>query len=348
MRKTVKIILVSILIISIIWVLFHFLYAKDKTDRPLSHSDKLDSTYQKEHNSANKHDERVSADSNNNSPIPSEELLPVCTLKGQLVKHKAYELYYVNQAEEAAWVAYNLTEEHLNGSYQRSNHFEIDPLVKDGSADNADYAQSGFDRGHLAPAADMAWSQTTMQESFYYSNMTPQDPSFNRGKWKELEEQVRNWAALYHQVSVFTGPVLLNTTQSIGHDHIIVPRYFYKIIYSRVNGQRQAIAFLMPNTSLHTPLLNYVTSIDHIEQISGINFFEALPDSIENKIETDVNLQQWDFVTKENNLKEHHTSSNKSEGTSTICKGITKAGKNCKNLTKNTNGFCRHHQAQAN
>lgn len=328
-------------------MLFYFLYAKEgNINSQLKNNDS--SILSKTVNNQDKvRSTNALSDSNELSPIPSPELLPVCTLNGQFIQHKAYELYYVNQAEEAAWVAYNLTESHLNGPFHRTNHFEVDPLVSDVSADNEDYLKSGYDRGHLAPAADMTWSAESMEESFYYSNMTPQDPSFNRGKWKELEEQVREWAAKYHQVTVFTGPILTNSSKTIGHDHVIVPRQFYKIIYSNVNGNKQVIAFLMPNETLHNPLTSYVTNIDQIEQLSGINFFEALPDSTENKLESSVNLQQWDFV---NNPKtpSWETSSNKTGAVSTICKGLTKAGKPCMNRTKNPNGYCQHHQAQAN
>lgn len=349
MRSFFKFLLFSLIAIFIIWICYHFLFQKGNAQQKTT----LTSNQTEERISATTRKVTISTRSDSNSiwtyneysPLPDESLLPKCTLKGQFIKHQAYELYYVNEAEEAAWVAYTLTDEHLNGPYHRSNNFETDPLVKQGSADNLDYAHSGFDRGHLAPAADFSWSSSAMQESFYYSNMTPQDPSFNRGKWKDLEEQVRDWAALYHYVTVITGPVLTTASGSIGHDHVLVPKQYYKIILSSENGNPKAIGFLMENHALHSKLTSYATSIDNIEKISGLNFFEGLSDSLENKIESTVNIQQWDFVSKE-----QHRSSGEQKNYSheySICKGTTKAGNPCKNHTKNTNGYCQHHQSQA-
>lgn len=346
MRRLLRILLLLTIFIFIVWIAYHFFFQKG------SAQNKSLDLKQEESNTSNPFESSSTTtfnDSNtyhlSNSPIPDEKLLPVCTLKGQLISHEAYELYYVNDAEEAAWVAYTLTDNHLNGPYHRSNNFEIDPLVKGGSASNEDYSHTGYDRGHLAPAGDFSWSNTAMQESFYYSNMTPQDPSFNRGKWKELEKQVRLWAEEYHTVTVFTGPVLTNTTNSIGPDKVIVPKLFYKVILTYINEKPQVIGFLMENHALHDALPTYAVSIDKIEQMAGLNFLEGMPDSIENKLEANVNIQQWDFVNKV-----HHNSNSQQRNSSeqaVICKGITKAGNHCKNHTKNVNGYCQHHQSQA-
>ncbi len=349
MRSFFKFLLFSLLAIFIIWICYHFLFQKGNAQQSntlrSNSTEEYSSTSTSDIASATRSDSNLLSEEFDHNPIPDEKLLPKCTLKGQFIQHQAYELYYVDEAEQAAWVAYTLTDDHLNGPYHRSNNFETDPLVKQGSADDLDYSHSGFDRGHLAPAADFSWSRTAMEESFYYSNMTPQDPSFNRGKWKELEEQVRDWAALYEYVTVITGPVLTSASGSIGHDHVLVPKQFYKIILTSDNGQAKAIGFLMENHALHSNLTSYATSIDNIEKISGLNFFEGLSDSLENKIESTVNIQQWDFVSK----GQHSSSSNQKNYSheSTICKGTTKAGNPCKNHTKNANGYCQHHQSQA-
>jgi endonuclease G len=344
MRSFFRFFLFLILALLIIWVCYHFLSTKSKAKQQEGGKENIEFNVSNETSSAFK--DSISFLSNETpNGLPEDYLLPSCGLKGQLVKHEAYELYYVNEAEEAAWVAYNLTEEHLNGPNHRSNNFEPDPLVKLGSAEAADYTHSGYDRGHLAPAADFSWSSTAMQESFYYSNMTPQDPSFNRGKWKELEEQVREWAAEYHYVTVITGPIFNNVKERIGPDHVVVPQQFYKVILTKENGVPKAIGFLMENHALHSNLVNYATSIDKIEQISGLNFFEGLNDSIENKLEASVNIQQWDFVKKEQARASNNYSKTSNEAV--ICKGITKAGKPCKNHTKNPNGYCQQHQSQA-
>ena len=126
--------------------------------------------------------------------------IPRLKTNESVVNHFAYTLSYNETCEQANWVAYELTTEETNSTFKRSNKFITDPLVTTGSADNQDYAESGFDKGHLAPAGDMGWSATAMKESFYYSNMSPQLPGFNRGVWKRVEELVRNWAKEYKSI----------------------------------------------------------------------------------------------------------------------------------------------------
>ena len=112
------------------------------------------------------------------------------TLSGeQIIYHTGYTLSYNEKHEQANWVAYELTAQELAGTVKRKDSFKSDPMVKSESASLADYRKSGYDRGHLIPAADMKWSTTAMSESFYMSNMSPQSPSFNRGIWKKLESQ---------------------------------------------------------------------------------------------------------------------------------------------------------------
>ena len=118
--------------------------------------------------------------------------LPSQQSNGQIVHHANYTLQYNEEHEQASWVAYRLTSHHLqNPSTKRKDNFRSDPKVKTGSATLSDYKGSGYDRGHLAPAADFKWSSTAMSESFYMSNMSPQVPGFNRGIWKKLESKIR-------------------------------------------------------------------------------------------------------------------------------------------------------------
>src|SRR5574344_20414 len=134
----------------------------------------------------------------------------------QIVKHSAYTLSYSEPHEQAEWVAYVLTKSHIQKNVDRTDKFMSDYSVTTGSASDNDYKKSGYDRGHLAPAADMAWDAQAMKESFYYSNMSPQLPGFNRGVWKRLEELVRDWAYQYDTLFVTTGPVLSDNLPVIG------------------------------------------------------------------------------------------------------------------------------------
>lgn len=267
--------------------------------------------------------------------------IPQLIQNEKVIYHTGYALSYNELHEQANWVAYQLTASETNSVISRSDKFMIDPAVKTGTADNEDYADSGFDRGHLAPAADMGWSDATMTESFYYSNMSPQLPSFNKGIWKRAESLVRTWATTYDSLYIVTGPVLSSGLQSIGHNKVSVPDYYYKVILDNKKGLCKAIAFIIPNKSSKEPLQRFVTSVDKVEKLTGINFFPLLPDDLENKLECSVNLNAWIWEgTSTTNSIENVVQS----GYSTRCKGTTKKGTHCKNKTTNKSGYCYLHE----
>lgn len=212
-----------------------------------------------------------------------------------IVKHLAYTLSYNEKHEQANWVAYELTEEETVKKAKRGNHFIPDPMVRTGSSNNEDYARSGYDRGHLAPAADMSFSDTTMKESFFFSNMSPQVSAFNRGIWKELEEQIREWAIEYKSLYIVTGPILHDGLPQIGPDHVSVPELYYKVILDYTAPDIKAIGFVIPNADSDKQLQNYAVSVDSVECLSKINFFYQLPDSIEKKIESSCCIKCWNW-----------------------------------------------------
>ena len=261
----------------------------------------------------------------------------------EVVNHFGYSLLYSEKHESAVWVAYELTASETLRAYERTNKFLEDPFVSTGTADDFDYKGSGYDRGHLAPAADMGWSDIAMKESFYYSNMSPQLPGFNRGIWKKLEEQVRGWAQDYESIYVVTGPVLKNGLPVIGHNEVSVPEYYYKVILDYTLPDTKAIGFILPNESSNEPLNQFAVSIDSVEKFTGINFFPLLPDIQEKELESQLCLPCWSWDRKANTTKTER----KKSGISTQCKGITKAGNRCRNNTKNSSGYCVHHENQA-
>lgn len=262
----------------------------------------------------------------------------------EMVRHRYYTLCYHEQHEQAAWVAYMLTSTRTNKLVERANRFLVDPKIATGSANNDDYAKSGFDRGHLAPAADMSFDWEAMEESFYYSNISPQMPGFNRGIWKRLEEQVRNWAQLYDTIYIATGPVLQSDLPAIGPNRVSVPKYYYKAILTYTQRHQEAIALLLPHESSRQSLQHYVISIDSLESLTGIDFFERLPDVVEEQLERKSDSEQWNWFTKPDTGREASTST---PSVAVQCKGFAKStGNRCRNKTTNENGFCYRHQAQ--
>ena len=219
--------------------------------------------------------------------------IPEKTKDDQFICHTGYCLAYDENYKLAKWVAYELTFAETQGTFARNDKFKPDPLILKNSASLADYKKSGYDRGHLAPAADMKWSAEAMRESFYLSNMSPQDKSFNRGIWKKLEEQVRNWAIENKSVYITTGPILEKGLPTIGANQIPIPRAFYKVVLDYSQPDIKAIGFIIPNQGSNSPLSTFALSIDAIEKQTHIDFFTKLPDEIENRIEQTVCNQCW-------------------------------------------------------
>lgn len=214
----------------------------------------------------------------------------------QIVKHTGYTVSYNSDWRIPNWVAYELTAEEIQGVEPRENDFERDPQIHE-SPRPEDYKNSGYDRGHMAPAGDMKWSKQAMKESFYTTNICPQNKNLNQGDWKDLEEHVRNMATKYDHVYLACGPIVSEKHKTIGSiiDEIVVPDAFYKVILRQNGDSWSAIGFMMPNKAGHKPLKTYAKSVNELEDITNINFFVALPDSIEETIENSYNLEDWDL-----------------------------------------------------
>lgn len=265
--------------------------------------------------------------------------LPKTDSKDKIITHTGYSFLYNEIHEQADWVAYELTKEETNKIYERTNKFILDPKVTTFTASDSDYKGSGYDRGHLAPASDMGWSSIAMKESFYYSNMSPQKPSFNRGIWKKLEELVRTWAVENNNLYIVTGPVLKKELESIGVNKVSVPKYYYKVILDFREPSIKGIGFILPNRGSKEPLNDYAVTIDSVEKFTGIDFFPSLQDKQENLIESTLCIECWSWK----NSKSTNKISNNKTALSTQCTGTTKKGKRCKRMTKNENGRCFQH-----
>jgi len=223
--------------------------------------------------------------------IFSQEYLPES--EGEIIKHKYYTLSYNELHEQANWVHYKLNPILLKGSNPRIESFKVDTLVSTRSSELEDYKGSGYDRGHLVPAGDMKYSDESMRESFLMSNISPQNPDFNRGIWRKLEQLVRDWGR-EGEIFITTGGILLyENLGSIGSNKVTIPSKFYKIVYSF--DKNSMIGFLAPNKKSNFKLESFVVEVDSIEKITGINFYEDLPDNIENLLESEINLKKWKF-----------------------------------------------------
>ena len=211
----------------------------------------------------------------------------------QIIRHTGYTVSYNEHWRLPNWVAYELTEEETRGTVGRTNRFLADPQIIGAAAETSDYTHSGYDRGHMAPAADMKWSAQAMKESFYMSNICPQLHNLNAGDWKDLEEQVRVWAQRYGSVYVACGPMVGKSPKRIGVNKVAVPERFYKVVLRYGGKRQQAIGFVMEQKKGNRPLAAYAVSVDRVEAMTGIDFFPSLPDEVEAKIEAECSPEAW-------------------------------------------------------
>lgn len=213
-----------------------------------------------------------------------------------ILSYTGFDLAFNEQFEQAAWVAYVLTREEIeSGTIERSDNFRADKSITSGSATLADYRGSGFDRGHLAPAGDMKWDELAMSQSFLMSNMSPQKPAFNRGIWRKLETEVRNWALEKDSLYVITGPLFSSTDSLIGNSGVGVPGYYFKVLVDLSPPDHDMIAFLLPNAASSEELLSFAITVDSLERLSAYDFFAETPDQeVIHWLEQRIEPGNWD------------------------------------------------------
>lgn len=219
--------------------------------------------------------------------------LPKIDKGDMIIQHNAYTLSYNEEHEQAEWVVYLVTRDHVNGEIERGNDFREDEAVETGSAALEDYRKSGYSRGHLVPAGDMKWDETAMSETFLLSNISPQLQEFNAGIWLKLENRVRSWAKIYDSLWVVTGPVLREGLPTIGENEVSVPEYFYKIVYDP--EREEMIGWVVPHKAIKTTAPKLAVTVDSIEKLTGIDFFEEMEDEAEERMESHLCKECWNW-----------------------------------------------------
>lgn len=258
----------------------------------------------------------------------------------RVITHKGYTVSYNYDWKIPNWVAYELTDWEVEGEVPRYDKFKPDPMVPQyATAVTDDYKYSGYDRGHMAPAADMKWDEQVMKESFYLSNICPQNPNLNGGVWKDLEEQVRDLAYQKGSIFVVCGPIVNDASTTIGLNKVVVPQAFFKVLLQENNGEIHTIGFVYENKSGSKPMSTYAMTVDEVEKMTNIDFFPSLPDNIEKSVESDVDFSKWTVSSAE--LKKKTTTTTKTDTKKAESKNTTsesledKAIKTLKNIIKN-------------
>ena len=214
-------------------------------------------------------------------------------MKNVVCHYSGFTSYFNPETHIPNCVAYEIIESETTGDEPRKKSFEADHTI-DGCAESSDYRNSGYDRGHMAPAADMKWSKVAMEESFLMTNICPQVKSLNSGIWHRLEQRVREWAARDSSIIVVCGPIFTpgKPVEQIGEIGVAVPHRFFKALYAP--GRNIGIAFIFDNDKVKGELRKYAVTIDSVERETGLDLFYNLPDDIENEVENQCNYKLWE------------------------------------------------------
>ncbi len=219
----------------------------------------------------------------------------------QLLCHGGYLTGYSNVNKSPAWVAYYFTRKNVYARLPAIQHLyrSDDSIPPEFRTYSNDYTDTGYDRGQLAPSSVSSFMNDAAQETFLMSNIVPQLPSFNRdsyphaGAWAALEEMEQQQVLRRGDINVIAGPVYTKPVQYMNKG-IPIPSHFFKVLYSP--KLLAVAAFLVPHSgSSGEPISSYLTSVDCVESLTGLDLLSALPDDIENDIENKraISLKYW-------------------------------------------------------
>ena len=219
------------------------------------------------------------------------------TIPSEIVERICYSLSYNNTTRQPNWVMWRLDG---NQVMKRKNdvwneyHEDLD-IEEKYRATLADYAYSGYDRGHMCPGGDCNWNDEGRDETFLLSNMCPQNPNLNRGDWKEIEIACRKWAQTYGSIYIACGPIFFKSQkhEMIGPNKIPVPEAFFKVILCPDSINPKGLGFICRNTDGNRKKDFYVNSIKQVERVTGYLFFPKLDEMIKEKVFEMSDIDNW-------------------------------------------------------
>ena len=276
-------------------------------------------------NQESKKDNRIEASIENLQDIHEfyevkELLAPVSASfrKNTILYRVGYTTSYNKDTKCPNWVAWHLTREHTDGPYHRRgipyyaddgavygigkitpetfrNNYFVDLEAEEPRQEHSDWLErpSDIDHGHMCPAGDNKWDKAAMNQSYLLTNMCPQNSSLNSGGWNKLEEKCRKWANRYGEIYIVAGPIFYDgVRRTFGANKIAIPDAFFKVVLC-LAGKPKAIGFIYENDSSSQSMFKNCCSVDHVEEITGFDFFSSLPDDVETDVESSSNMNQW-------------------------------------------------------
>lgn len=208
-----------------------------------------------------------------------------------------YSLLYDTDLKIAYWVAYPLCDWYI-GSSGRNDKWNYDPQLTESLQPNLFGGISGYDRGHQIPSGDRTCSRTINEQTFYFTNMTPQiGQKMNQSIWEDLETAVRGWSSGIDTLYVVTGAMPTTATdkqiqyaQDSNGKNIAIPKYYFKALARKVGGNYQTIAFKLDHKAYgDTQYMKYAISVSELENMTGFTFFPSLP----SEVKKTLNTSQW-------------------------------------------------------
>ena len=213
-------------------------------------------------------------------------------LTSQIKEYTGFTLSFNKDNRTPNYVAWELLGSEVSNEVSRTDNFWQDTAIE-GCTKHADYTGSGYDRGHMCPAADQKWSADAMNDCFVMANMCPQLHDLNAGAWETLESKERTWAKRDSAILIIAGPIHTEDDTYIEKSKVRVPSAFFKVLLAPYLDEPRGIAFVYPHMKCSGNMQDYATTIDEVEKITGFDFFASLPDDIEKKVESTFSFTDW-------------------------------------------------------
>lgn len=214
-------------------------------------------------------------------------------IPSQIKEYIGFTISFNKDNKTPNYVAWELLGTETTGDQQRIDKFWKDDEIE-GCPTTYDYTRSGYDRGHMCPAADQKWSYEAMYDCFVMANICPQLHELNAGAWQTLETKERQWAKRDSAIMVIAGPIYEpSDTKTIGNANVRVPSAFFKVLLAPYVDQPRGIAFVYPNMTAPGNMQDYAMSIDDLEKTLNFDFFPALPDDMEKAVESVFSFKEW-------------------------------------------------------
>lgn len=239
-------------------------------------------------------DQKMQNADDRTASLMEQPIIPV-DLSNYRIEHTGYTSSYNLTTHCPNWVAWELTEQETRGVYGRSDDYREDETIPyKHRVNERAYSSINYDRGHMCPAGDMKWSENAMSDTFYMTNMCPQDPTLNQHWWERLESACRRWAKNEGSIYICCGPIFVGGEKDNGIDPIVkIPSAFFKVVLSLRQGHEKAIGFYYKNDDSRQPMGDAVRTVDEIEEMTGFDFFSKLEDEVEARVEAQSKLSKW-------------------------------------------------------